>query len=121
MTLINSNDFLDHAKFLIQNDKPNEIMCRSAASRAYYSLFHTTMLILLEKRVNLPKKEIHKFIYEYLYDHDTRIGRLYGAFKDDRIDADYKLGDTKFILTYVKTVVKEIEDLINLINQKYKI
>src|SRR5208337_4682504 len=70
--------------------------CRSAISRAYYSLFHVILEFLLSRNVPLPKKraECHEKLYQLLYNSGSDILRTVGSELNDlrsrRNDADYR-------------------------------
>ena len=73
--------------------------CRSAISRAYYSLFHVILEFLLSRNVPLPKKraECHEKLYQLLYNSGSDILRTVGSELNDlrsrRNDADYRMDD----------------------------
>jgi uncharacterized protein (UPF0332 family) len=111
--LIPPSDFLNHAKRLTDpKNSPKEVDWRSAISRAYYSLYHETIVVLKNKRYNIPRKDTHKFVSLTLYGLDRNVGRKYKAFRDDRNQADYKLALTSFTQTSSQTKVIEIERFI---------
>jgi|ERR687897_574062 uncharacterized protein (UPF0332 family) len=110
-------DFLDHANKLLdinQNPNPSEIDCRSAISRAYYSLFHETADFLHSKgrftRTGKPGE--HTKIKNILEDIDPMVALEYGDYKVARQEADYELSITVFNLSYATTKVKHIESFI---------
>lgn len=144
--LIAEDGFLIYAKKIIGQKKipiPEE-ECRTAISRAYYSLYHTTGSILKKKysfqlikeirksyprkRINLAKlnlldkKHLRSFNLHKMFTltlHDLGFKTIAFRFKDFRIkrnQADYDL-DLNFNATYSRIIVNEIEKLMARIRQ----
>jgi hypothetical protein len=59
-------DFLKQAKKLINSNNPSEVEFRSAISRAYYSLYHESMILLKASR---HKKLLINKVREHLRKH----------------------------------------------------
>ncbi len=73
--------------------------CRSAISRAYYSLFHVVLDFLVAHHVKLPKNrpESHKLIFRLLFNCGNGDLRLVASALNDlrgqRNDADYEMSN----------------------------
>lgn len=116
--MILPRDFLDHAKKLTDpKNIPTEADCRSAVSRAYYSLYHETVDVLTKKNYSIPTKETHKFVSKTLSNLNRNIGRKYRGFRDDRNQADYQLA-LSFSQKYSQIKVSQIEKLIQLVKSR---
>lgn len=111
--MIRPSDFLNHAKGLTDpKNNPKEVDWRSAISRAYYSLYHETIVALKNKNYNIPRKDTHKSVSLTLSRLDRNVGRKYKAFRDDRNQADYILALTSFTQPNSQIKVIEIEKFI---------
>ena len=112
--MIAPQDFLNHAKGLIDiNNNPTEIDCRSAISRAYYSLFHEASNFLEAKgRYQRTTYKPHEAIKNILVQIDPIIGLEYDTHKDSRREADYNLRASVFTLVNSDREVREIESFI---------
>jgi hypothetical protein len=62
-------DFLKQAKRLINSNNPSEVEFRSAISRAYYSLYHESMISLKTSR---HKKLLSNKVREHLKDNKPK-------------------------------------------------
>jgi len=142
--LITEDSFLLYAKKIMGQKKiplPEE-ECRTAISRAYYSLYHTTGSVLKKKysfqlikeirksysridltRINrLDKKylrsfNLHRMFFLTLLDLGFRTTAFrFKDFRSKRNDADYDL-DLNFNATYSSIIVNEIEKLMTQIRQ----
>lgn len=80
--MINSYDFLNQAKSILQNysiDNPNEVELRTSISRAYYSLFHISFEYLRNQHKDILLKEITQWLLKskknmnYILDNDDKI------------------------------------------------
>jgi len=130
--------FLVYAKKILSQKKTSipEEECRTAISRAYYSLYHITGSILKKRysfqlikeirrsysRVDLAKLNrldkkylcsfnLHKmFFLALMHLGFTNIAFRFRDFRSKRNDADYDLS-LNFSATYLRTIVSEIEKL----------
>lgn len=111
--MIIADDFLQHAKRLIDpKNTPVEADCRSAVSRAYYSLYHEAKAALMRNNDIIPTHDTHKFVSKTLYSKNKKIGLKYKSFRDDRNNADYCLALSSFNRANSEVIVKEIEKMI---------
>jgi uncharacterized protein (UPF0332 family) len=87
--------FLALAEQLAAANGPAE--CRSAISRAYYSVYHVGEQFLKRMNFERPKKDYHVVLQRRLLasgDHEiNRIGSDLVDFHRERIQADYRLDD----------------------------
>jgi hypothetical protein len=141
--LITPDKFLDFAKRIVSAKSAPEEESRSAISRAYYSLYHETLAIMVKKysidlikniekewgkplkhyeRVQLNaldptfirKLNLHRILPDTLYDlKKPLIASSFKNFRDQRNNADY---DLKLVFTcpIAYTVVNNIDALIGL-------
>lgn len=144
--MITEDRFLVCAKKIIGKRKLSlpEEECRTAISRAYYSLYHTTgstlkkkysLLLIKEVRKSYPKKKINlaklnrldkrhlrKFNLHRIYPQTLNdlgfksMAFLFKNFRSKRNDADYDL-DLNFNATNSRIIVNEIEKLMAKIRQ----
>ena len=112
--VVNPQDFLTHAKKLVANNSANELDCRSAVSRAYYSLFHEASNFLEARgRYRRVIRGAHEKVKNVLFDIDPIVGMEFDTHKDSRHDADYNLRASVFTLQNSCIVVNEIETFIS--------
>jgi len=112
--MIEPEQFLRQAYKLIDpSSHPSETDCRSAVSRAYYSLFHETSRHLYWKyQFRRPRADAHEAVKEALLDVDLEAGLEYDGYVDDRNKADYDLGEQFDDRTASETKIKNIDRLI---------
>jgi uncharacterized protein YpuA (DUF1002 family) len=89
--MITPGDFLSQAYWLLNQTNPSESNCRSAISRAYYSLYHESLTHLKEKYKDQVINKIKSFTVEKgyanpLYDPDEHEKRI------NELNSDYILG-----------------------------
>jgi uncharacterized protein (UPF0332 family) len=70
--MIDPEDFLSHAKTLLENPEGSEVIMRSAISRAYYSLFHEALSFLKQRHKGKIIKQIKDWLDDKNYDN-TRL------------------------------------------------
>jgi uncharacterized protein (UPF0332 family) len=93
---MDSAEFLDVAKFLVELDNPSPAECRTAISRAYYGVFNVIKDLLIELRVPLEKqKDSHKEVLDIVVQSgDATLKQVcdsLGHIKTKRKDADYDM------------------------------
>lgn len=82
--MITPDDFLSEAHWLLNQTNPSESNCRSAISRAYYSLYHESLNHLKDKYKDQVINKINSFSIEKRYanpfydpdEHEKRINDL---------------------------------------------
>jgi len=144
MGLITPDKFLQFAKKIMSVKSASEEECRSAVSRAYYSLYHETLQIMISRYsldliVNIEKVKkktlsnseraklnsldpdflkqfnLHQIIFDTLFNMKYRaVAMTYKNFRIQRNQADY---DLKMNLSYndADVVVKNIDVLVSAI------
>jgi hypothetical protein len=92
---MDSAEFLDVAKFLVERDNPSPAECRTAISRAYYGVFNVVNDILIELRIPLDKqKDSHKEVLDIVQSGNATFKQVcdsLGHLKIKRKDADYEM------------------------------
>ena len=91
-TVDRSRQYLNTARMALDNGDPE-----SAASRAYYSLYHMTILLLRVVRGIERERWDHEQLHREFLDHFCRLGYLFGRqdgedwdyVKNSRLEADY--------------------------------
>jgi uncharacterized protein (UPF0332 family) len=112
-------DFLVHARKINNSSAPPEIDCRSAVSRAYYSLFHEALNFLEAKgKYKRTGKGDHNNVKNILLKLDCSVGLDYNQFRDDRTQADYQLktnfysqADVTIKLNLIQVLITRIKAL----------
>lgn len=114
-------EFLKSAEVLLEKESVAEVECRNAASRAYYSAYHSC--VDLSKRypsTNNVKSEggVHKQFIDKLCNYQDEqmrtVGHSLNQVKIRRVKADYKLvqnftlQDAKFTVNSVQKLLQEI-------------
>jgi len=119
-------EFLKTAEALLEKESVAEVECRNAASRAYYSAYHSCLD--LSKRYpttndNRVKKDVgmHEKLIQTLCEHqDVQVksaGYSLRQVKTRRVKADYKLAqdftlqDAKFAVDSVQKLLQEIHKI----------
>ena len=78
--MIVASDFLSQAYWLLNQTNPSESYCRSAISRAYYSLYHEALTHLRDKYKDQVLVTIKSFTVGKRYinpnDHENKIKEL---------------------------------------------
>jgi uncharacterized protein (UPF0332 family) len=117
--VVSPQDFLVHAKKLINpNNRPNEIDCRSAVSRAYYSLFHEASDFLQSRGLYTKTTDrAHSKIKNVLLDLDANAGLQFDSYRGDRVKADYDLPSAFYNQNTSEVKVKDIENFITTIKK----
>ncbi len=87
-----------HLKDNATNPNLSEGMCRSSASRAYYSAYHYALDVALRlgfTDINIPKGQLHHELIEFYKGRSEldlkKIGADLGRLKENRIESDYHL------------------------------
>jgi uncharacterized protein (UPF0332 family) len=116
-------EFLKSAEVLLEKESVAEVECRNAASRAYYSAYHSCLD--LSKRYpttndHRGKKDVgmHEKLIQTLCEHQDEqmrtVGHSLNQVKIRRVKADYKLvqnftlQDAKFTVNSVQKLLQEI-------------
>ena len=113
-------EYLSFAQAL--NPLDGEATVRAAVSRAYYAAYGRACLRLRRRRVALPPRDKHTFVwgeYENISNSDgDDIGEVGFALKDRRVHADYyetppmKKSDMEIALRDAATLIRDIDDLL---------
>jgi len=118
---MDSIEFLKIAETLLEKESVAEVECRNAASRAYYSAYHSCLD--LSKRYPATndievKGGVHQQLIDVLCAHQDERVRTVGCSlkqtKIQRVRADYKLTqnftlqDAKFTVDSVQKLLQEI-------------
>ncbi len=140
--MIQPNDFLNQANRLVGSNAP-EVDLRTSISRAYYSLYHEALIHLknhpsrvlqnaiarqIASRGEIPdmnkisawdetylkRVTMHRAIKDAVLALDPSEGLKYDAFKDSRVDADYKL-NLSFKYNDVSQLVNQIAKFITIV------
>ena len=88
----NWNDYLDLAEELKERNE-SEAALRSAISRAYYAVFCQVRDNLKEEGVQLPEREIHRFVWNYYKNKGRSFTAIYingDGLRNNRNTADYE-------------------------------
>jgi uncharacterized protein (UPF0332 family) len=119
--MIETIEFLESAKELLNKQSTKEVDYRNAASRAYYCAFHICKKLLED----FPPKQSqvgaeHERIINGLLNHQNKrfktLGNMLRDAKDQRVKADYKLWDN-FTIQDAKIVVKFTNKILMEINK----
>ena len=102
-------EFLQVATELLAKQPIKEVDCRNAASRAYYCAFHTCKQLLKQyPPTESPYGTEHQKIINELKQHQDKrlksLGNILERSRDQRVRADYKLGE-KFVIQDAKIVI----------------
>lgn len=121
---MNPEEFLKLAQQLL-GQSPNEAAKRTSVSRSYYGLFNMLKQFLRDNQISVVNTAVaHEQVYNYLFNCGTGEAQTVASdlndLRDDRNDADYELGDSKFEdtnevnLMYMKAkaAYKEFQQLI---------
>jgi uncharacterized protein (UPF0332 family) len=105
-------DFLSLAEALQSAPDATEASQRTAASRAYYCVFHSVQ----SKRGDKFADPVHSQAEEFVYDKwGEGMGRRYGRLRDLRGLADYDL-ETTFSKDKAGSVVQRSKDFLSAIS-----
>lgn len=93
----NWTQYVSFAKEIIQDDPKAELAeaySRASVSRSYYGAFGLARKILLERKIQEPKGEIHSHVIKQFQESQNKIDRQIGEqlnrLKAQRVEADYK-------------------------------
>jgi hypothetical protein len=105
--MVGGNSFIDLAGKLAASTTCDEIMCRTAVSRAYYGTFHLALDFLKELQVTIPRNaSAHVVAQRYLVSSGNsdavKAGRIIADLHSDRIRADYRLDDSRFNIDFAR-------------------
>ena len=117
-------EFLKSAEVLLEKESVAEVECRNAASRAYYSAYHSCLVLSNGyPSTNDVKKEggMHQQLIDKLCNHQDEqvktVGYSLKQVKTRRVMADYKLTqdftlqDAKFAVDSVQKLLQEIHKI----------
>jgi hypothetical protein len=142
--LITPDKFVQYAKRIVSNPSSPEEEARSAVSRAYYSLYHETLQLMLRKYsfeliknievdwkrpltprekyqlnsldpVFLRRVNFHRVLPKTIYNlRKPIIATNFKNYRDKRNQADYDLGIDMFY-SYANVIVSNIDGFIGII------
>lgn len=93
--MISGEQFISLAGKLASGAKPDEALCRTAISRAYYGAFHLASQMLTSLNVPYERNhgELHRCLAECGHAEVAESGRILIELHRLRVKADYKLDD----------------------------
>lgn len=99
--MINGRHFIQYAGKLAAASQPDEVVCRTVVSRAYYGAFHLALALFDELGVSVPANaNAHSIVQRYLigsgHADAQQAGMTLASLHSDRIRADYRLADFRF-------------------------